>query len=292
VKVFISHASEDIAAARSIAHDLSVAGHDVWLDYKDLSPVDALWDTIARQIMECDVFIVCISRISLQAYWVRREVLEAYTAGKPLALVKVGDFESVGGNDVAHQMGKPWIEWFQGKFIYDVNDPRRRSELVAKLGKAGSLEFLSEPLTDSKWLDLIRQYSLSPSIIPVLKKNLIRVPDHVRSSSDLELALRTFCSPTQPRDAETRGRRLTEFLTRHPSSRSEVYAAWYQFASTSEAPAELRSNPHGTAMACCVLDFRRFYKSYQSLRRNGRDTGSACILSLLELLNAPLDIAG
>jgi len=59
---FISHASEDAAAAMRIAAGLRAAGIEVWLDRSELKGGDA-WDhRIRRQLRECAVFIPVISR--------------------------------------------------------------------------------------------------------------------------------------------------------------------------------------------------------------------------------------
>jgi hypothetical protein len=60
--VFISYASEDLAAAASIAAALRNAGIEVWFDRAELRGGDA-WDaSIRRQIKNCALFIPLISK--------------------------------------------------------------------------------------------------------------------------------------------------------------------------------------------------------------------------------------
>jgi predicted ATPase/DNA-binding winged helix-turn-helix (wHTH) protein len=60
--VFVSHASEDDAAALRIAAALRAAGIEVWLDRSELKGGDA-WDhSIREQLRECTLFMPVISR--------------------------------------------------------------------------------------------------------------------------------------------------------------------------------------------------------------------------------------
>ena len=60
--VFLSHASQDAAAAQRICAALRAAGIEVWFDQSELRGGDA-WDTaIRKQIRTCALFIPVISR--------------------------------------------------------------------------------------------------------------------------------------------------------------------------------------------------------------------------------------
>src|SRR3954469_11759510 len=59
--VFISYASDDRAAARTLRDTLAAAGLEVWYDENELGGGDA-WDAkIRRQIRDCDYFMPMIS---------------------------------------------------------------------------------------------------------------------------------------------------------------------------------------------------------------------------------------
>ena len=67
VRVFLSHAKEDIKYARAFKNSLLEYNYDVWLDDTDLLPGQA-WDLeIQRAIRSSDVFLVCMS-----SSWVKR----------------------------------------------------------------------------------------------------------------------------------------------------------------------------------------------------------------------------
>ena len=59
--VFISYASEDRAAARTLRETLSAAGLDVWYDEEELTGGDAWDQKIRRQIRDCDYFMPIVS---------------------------------------------------------------------------------------------------------------------------------------------------------------------------------------------------------------------------------------
>ena len=59
--VFISYASEDRAAARTLRDALTVTGLEVWYDENELGGGDAWDQKIRRQIRDCDYFLPMIS---------------------------------------------------------------------------------------------------------------------------------------------------------------------------------------------------------------------------------------
>src|ERR1700683_797686 len=59
--VFLSYASEDRQAARSIGDALPAYGFDVWYDESELGGGDAWDQKIRRQIRECRYFMPVIS---------------------------------------------------------------------------------------------------------------------------------------------------------------------------------------------------------------------------------------
>lgn len=60
--IFLSYASEDRDAARSIGDALTSFGLDVWLDQSELGGGDAWDQKIRKQIRECDYFMPIVSR--------------------------------------------------------------------------------------------------------------------------------------------------------------------------------------------------------------------------------------
>src|SRR6516225_9878066 len=60
--VFLSYASEDVAAAERIASALRAVGIEVWIDKSELRGGDAWDQSIRKQIKTCALFIPIISR--------------------------------------------------------------------------------------------------------------------------------------------------------------------------------------------------------------------------------------
>lgn len=63
--VFLSYASEDLAAAAAVRESLAQAGMDVWFDKTELEPGDAFENKIRRNIESCSVFVPIISSHTL-----------------------------------------------------------------------------------------------------------------------------------------------------------------------------------------------------------------------------------
>jgi WD40 repeat protein len=74
-RVFLSHASEDLDAARGLALAMGQAGAEVWADFlPDSLPAGTSWMVrIERALRECDAFVVVIGARGVEA-WVRAEV--------------------------------------------------------------------------------------------------------------------------------------------------------------------------------------------------------------------------
>src|SRR6185369_9085577 len=59
--IFISYASEDRTAARTLRDALATAGLDVWYDENELTGGDSWDQKIRRQIRDCEYFMPVIS---------------------------------------------------------------------------------------------------------------------------------------------------------------------------------------------------------------------------------------
>ncbi len=76
-KLFFSHSSLDKAIVRPLAEELRANGVDVWFDEWEMGPGDSLVQKISDGLAACDVFLVAISRNSLDSQWVREELSSA-----------------------------------------------------------------------------------------------------------------------------------------------------------------------------------------------------------------------
>ena len=88
--IFLSYSRRDSDAAAALAAELDQFGQDVWLD-KELSGGQLWWDTILEQIRNSDCFVLAQSRASLESKACMSELEYAYSLGKPLLPVMVGD---------------------------------------------------------------------------------------------------------------------------------------------------------------------------------------------------------
>ncbi len=77
--VFVSHASEDKPIVEPLARRLRADGVDAWLDKWEMVGGDSLVDKIMEEgIKNCDVFLIVLSRTSVQKPWVREELNAAF----------------------------------------------------------------------------------------------------------------------------------------------------------------------------------------------------------------------
>ena len=94
MEIFVSHASYDGAAIRSLVQDLERAGMQVWLD-QDLKGGEAWWTSILEHIRACKVFIFAVSDNSLKSKPCRAELDYASSAlGLPILPVQIGEVAS------------------------------------------------------------------------------------------------------------------------------------------------------------------------------------------------------
>src|SRR5688572_4165628 len=93
MEIFVSHASYDGAAIRSLVQDLEEAGKQVWLD-QDLKVGEAWWTSILKHIRACKVFIFAVSDNSLKSKPCRAELDYASALGLPILPVQIGEVSS------------------------------------------------------------------------------------------------------------------------------------------------------------------------------------------------------
>ena len=88
--IFLSHASVDGDAVRSLVRHLESAGSTVWLD-QDLTGGEAWWSAILGQIRECEIFVFALSENALQSDACQLELTYARDLGLPILPVQIGD---------------------------------------------------------------------------------------------------------------------------------------------------------------------------------------------------------
>ena len=78
LKVYITRAHADEAAAALVAEQVRNAGHIVWSDVI-IEGDGSVFDQISATIKEADVFIVIVSRNALRSQWVMQEYRDTTT---------------------------------------------------------------------------------------------------------------------------------------------------------------------------------------------------------------------
>lgn len=79
MKIFLSHSSKDKGFIKRLAGDIRERNLDYWLDEVELGPGDSLIDEIESAIDASPVFLIALSRNSIQSKWVRLELKAAMT---------------------------------------------------------------------------------------------------------------------------------------------------------------------------------------------------------------------
>jgi len=80
MKVFISHANEDMAIARRIADGLKKMGLEAWLAESEILPGENFAAMISDALDDSQAMVVIITPNALRSPWVRQEI--EYALGK------------------------------------------------------------------------------------------------------------------------------------------------------------------------------------------------------------------
>lgn len=116
MKLFISHADADSAAALRLAAALKHAGLDPWVAEDELYPGDNWAEVIGRGLAEAEAMVVLLSAESLRSSWVRNEI--AYALGEErfkdrLLPLVIGSHEELPSELV------PWplrnLQWYEAR---------------------------------------------------------------------------------------------------------------------------------------------------------------------------------
>jgi len=103
--LYIAYTREDALFAVQLAEDLAELGVDVWLDLQEISAT-ADWDAAQRAAIEAsEALIAVLSPEAMRRDHMRREVQQAFAAGKPVHL--------------AVTRRAPWRDWLAGLSVAD-----------------------------------------------------------------------------------------------------------------------------------------------------------------------------
>lgn len=120
--VFVSHAHVDNALCDRYVAALRSRGLDVWYDRNNLQAGQALSGEIQRQIQQRSAFVVMVSEVSNNSFWVNLEVdafrnLMAHDSSRVLLPVRIGDCEVP-----ALMGGIKWVDALHISFEDGVNE--------------------------------------------------------------------------------------------------------------------------------------------------------------------------
>ncbi len=83
-RVFVSYSRRNKTFAERLARDLSDAGLEVWIDFRQIQGGERWRDEIQRGLDKSDYLIVCLSPDAIRSEWVAREANTARDQGKPV----------------------------------------------------------------------------------------------------------------------------------------------------------------------------------------------------------------
>jgi WD40 repeat protein len=83
-RVFISYSRRQKTSADRIARDLSDAGLDVWIDFRQIEGGERWRDEIYKGLEKSEGVVFCLSPDAIKSEWCRREVAIAYSQNKPI----------------------------------------------------------------------------------------------------------------------------------------------------------------------------------------------------------------
>lgn len=95
--VFISYATADKDAARTVRGCLRDAGLGAWMaEYDEQAAGSGFWDQIESAIHRCQVVVLVLSRAALKSKWVFRELAAATLLKKGIIVLQIENFEGAG----------------------------------------------------------------------------------------------------------------------------------------------------------------------------------------------------
>jgi len=74
MKIFISHAHEDVEVARRIAEGLRSTGLDVWLAESEIMPGENYAERISQALGDAQGMVVVLTPHALRSPWVRQDI--------------------------------------------------------------------------------------------------------------------------------------------------------------------------------------------------------------------------
>lgn len=116
-RVFISYSRRNRNFAERLARDLSDAGMDVWVDWRQIHAGEFWQEEIFRGIERADILIACLSPDAVKSEWCQREINIAYERGKVILPVMVIEaFQELSQTEpLKWMLNRHWIH-FEGRY--------------------------------------------------------------------------------------------------------------------------------------------------------------------------------
>ncbi|HEX2621736.1 MAG TPA: TIR domain-containing protein, partial [Phototrophicaceae bacterium] len=124
MRVFISYSRRDKNFAERLARDLSDAGLDVWIDFRQIHAGEMWQEEIFRGLQRAEMVIVILSPDAVASYWVKREVNTAREQGK--LILPVMAIEAL--SDIKQSEELKWLE-----AVHFIRFPDRYEEAFREL---------------------------------------------------------------------------------------------------------------------------------------------------------------
>src|SRR5215217_1137349 len=88
-RVFVSYSHRNKTFAERLARDLSDAGLDVWIDFREIQAGEQWRDEIFHGLEQAEIITACLSPDSVNSEWCRREISTARSKNKLVIPVMV-----------------------------------------------------------------------------------------------------------------------------------------------------------------------------------------------------------
>ena len=109
-QMFVSHATEDAAAARAIADALKARAIDIWMAPDSIRPGQVYNEAIVAGLKSSDALCVLVSKAANASKHVQREVGLADDLGKAIVPIRIENIEPSDG--LIYYLKLPqWVEW-------------------------------------------------------------------------------------------------------------------------------------------------------------------------------------
>jgi hypothetical protein len=116
--VFISHRKTDDLKAEELAKEISLAGHEVWLDVWDIDLGDSIVGKMNEGLGKADYVVVCYSESGVESTWMSREWMSALARQLEGLSVKLLPVILTGGTPPALLADVVYVDlstdWFDG----------------------------------------------------------------------------------------------------------------------------------------------------------------------------------